>query len=231
MGGCFNGKISYNQGIMKLYFVRHGESAANVVHEFSNTGLKHPLTEKGIQQAQAVGRSLAGVQFEQIYSSPILRAMQTAHILSKSLHAPLKISEALREWSVGVYEGSRDPRGWAMHSQVQEDWFSRQDFDSKMPGGESFNEMKARFVPFIEELVQEWQGTEGNVLLVGHGGLYLAMLPALCANIDFAFAHRQGFPYTGTTIVARSNGAEQSGGLKRPGGMQCLAWCGVPFEV
>ena len=39
---------------MKLYFVRHGESEANLLREFSNRGYKHGLTERGFQQAAAV---------------------------------------------------------------------------------------------------------------------------------------------------------------------------------
>ena len=97
---------------MKLYFVRHGESTANLLWEFSNSGLKHPLTEKGVEQARAVARSLCGVGVEHIYSSPILRAVQTAQILAEGLRAPLAITEALREWSVGIYEGTADPVGW-----------------------------------------------------------------------------------------------------------------------
>lgn len=119
---------------MRLYFVRHGESTANLPRVFSNSGLQHPLTAKGIEQAQAVARALSGEPVECIYSSPILRAMQTAQILAESRQAPLHITEALREWSVGSYEGTADPVGWKLHRQVQEDWFVREKRDSKMPG-------------------------------------------------------------------------------------------------
>ncbi|NMF56882.1 histidine phosphatase family protein [Pseudanabaena yagii] len=60
--------------MLKLYFVRHGESIANLLHEFSNTGCKHPLTENGINQAKLLADQLSGLQITQIYSSPILRA-------------------------------------------------------------------------------------------------------------------------------------------------------------
>ena len=45
---------------MNLYFVRHGESTANVLQEFNNEDDKHPLTEKGVEQACALARSLSG---------------------------------------------------------------------------------------------------------------------------------------------------------------------------
>ncbi len=126
---------------MKLYFVRHGESEANLLKEFSNSGLKHPLTAQGVAQAQGRAQSLEGLGIERVYSSPVLRARQTAQIIAGCLGAPLEITEALREWDVGVYEGTSDPEGWKLHRQVQEDWFYHNRLESKMPGGENFLEI------------------------------------------------------------------------------------------
>jgi broad specificity phosphatase PhoE len=201
---------------MKLYFVRHGESIANILWEFSNSGYKHPLTEKGVEQARTLGRALSGLQVEQIYSSPILRAVQTAQIRAESLPAPLEITEALREWSVGIYEGTTGPLGWELHRQVQEDWFVHQKLDSKMPGGESFHEIQARFFPFIEALLQNGGDPNRNIVLVGHGGLYMAMLPALFSNIDYAFASQHGFANTAYAVAET-----------RPDGLYCSSWCGI----
>ena len=48
---------------MKIYFVRHGESVANLLHEFSNRGFKHGLTERGFQQAEQLSQKLRGIPF------------------------------------------------------------------------------------------------------------------------------------------------------------------------
>lgn len=201
---------------MKLYFVRHGESTANLRNEFSNNGHRHPLTATGIEQARTVAGALNGVKIELVYSSPILRAIQTARILSEALHAPVEISEALREWSVGIYEGTSDPQGWELHRQVQEDWFIHGRLESKMPGGESFLEIRERFVPFIEGLIRQAGKAERSIALVGHGGLYLAMLPVILSNVDHAFARRQGVSYT-AVVEAEA----------RPGGLICTSWAGM----
>lgn len=205
---------------MRLYFVRHGESTANLLREFSNSGFKHPLTEKGIEQARAVARGLSGLQVERIYSSPVMRAVQTAQILAESLRAPLEITEALREWNVGIYEGTTDPLGWELHSQVQDDWFIHQKFDSKMPGGESFHEIQERFTPFIDGLVQDGRNSSRSIILVAHGGLYLAMLPVILKNVTFALACQHNFPYTAYAMAET-----------RPDGLYCISWCGVSFNV
>ena len=204
---------------MKLYFVRHGESTANLLMEFSNSGFKHPLTEKGIEQARTLAHGLSGMRFERIFSSPVMRAVQTARILAESLQSPLEISEALREWSVGIYEGTTDPAGWDLHRQVQEDWFHHQKFDSKMPGGENFHEIRARFVPLIDKLVQQGKGTDQNYLLVAHGGLYLAMLPVIFKNIPVEFAIQYNIPHT-TCSIAET----------RPDGLYCISWFGNPMN-
>lgn len=205
---------------MKLYFVRHGESTANLLMEFSNSGFKHPLTEKGIEQARTLAQGLSGMRFERIFSSPVMRAVQTARILAESLQSPLEISEALREWSVGIYEGTTDPEGWDLHRRVQEDWFYHQKFDSKMPGGENFHEIRARFVLFIDNLVQQGKGTDKNYLLVAHGGLYLAMLPVIFKNIPVEFAIQYNIPHT-TCSIAET----------RPDGLYCISWFGNPINV
>jgi broad specificity phosphatase PhoE len=201
---------------MRIYFVRHGESTANQVREFSNTGIKHPLTGLGIAQAHNLALSLSGQQIERIYASPILRAIQTAQILAEALNAPLEIDEALREWSVGIYEGSRDPLGWELHRQVQEDWFFRQQYDSKMPGGESFNEIRDRFVPFVEKIIHGQGASEQALALVSHSGLYLAMLPTILKNVDYNLTTQLGFPFTAYVLAET-----------RPDGLYCLSWCSV----
>jgi probable phosphoglycerate mutase len=201
--------------LLKLYFVRHGESTANLLREFSNSGHKHPLTDRGVEQARTVAGALRGQNITQIYTSPVLRAVQTAQILAEALQAPVEITEALREWSVGVYEGTTDPRGWELHQQVQDDWFVQGKLESKMPGGESFVEIRERFVPFIERLLQPDGDPERRFALVGHGGLYLAMLPLILKNVDLAFARREGIPYT-AMVEADA----------RPGGLTCISWAG-----
>lgn len=201
---------------MKLYFARHGESTANLQREFSNGDSKHPLTEKGVAQAHTLATSLTGVGVSHIYASPVLRATQTAQILAGELAVPVEFVESLREWDVGIYEGTTDPIGWELHSQVQADWFMHQKFDSRMAGGESFNDIRKRFVPFIEQVVK---GSEGhNILLVGHGGLFVAMLPVIFQNVDFAFARTHGFSYTDYALAETG-----------PDGLTCRAWCGIPL--
>lgn len=199
---------------MKFYFVRHGESEANLLREFSNSGTRHPLTERGVEQARTLAYRLEGIRFESIYASPVLRAMQTAQIAADKLQAPIEITEALREWSVGIYEGTTGPEGWELHRKVQEDWYFHNKPESRMPGGESFLDIRARFVPFIDRLVERHRDTDHNILCVAHGGIFTAMLPIILRNISHAFIIEKGVEHT-CPIIAEL----------RADGLYCTTWC------
>jgi probable phosphoglycerate mutase len=201
---------------MELYFVRHGESVANLTRAFSNSGSSHhPLTPLGVKQVQRLTATLSSKNIARIYSSPLLRAVETADILSQCLQAPVEVAEALREWSVGMLEGTSDEQGWLLHRQVQEDWFVHGHLESKIPGGESFVEIRQRFVPFIEALVSQGRGTDERIVLVGHGGLYTATLPVVLSNVSVDFAFRQPFPHTAYVL-----------GVTVADGLRCVEWCG-----
>ena len=67
---------------MKLYFVRHTSAADNAA-----TDSKRPLTRQGEEEARRVGAALSGlnVRPSRIYSSPLLRARQTADLIASEL--------------------------------------------------------------------------------------------------------------------------------------------------
>lgn len=203
---------------MLLYFVRHGQSEANVRSVISNRDVPHPLTELGRQQAMQLAHAMAAVPVTRIYSSPLLRARQTAEILSAALGAPVEIADALREFDCGIAEGRSDEEAWSLSRRVVDDWLSRGNLSSRIEGGENFKDIQARFVPFVERLVQERRGSRANLILLGHGGVFSAMLPLVLANIDAAFVGSHPIVNTGA-IVAEPG----------PNGLVCLEWCGEPW--
>ena len=198
---------------MILHFVRHGESEANVLWEFSNGLDRHPLTEKGRQQAYDLAHRLRGLPITACYSSPILRAVQTAEILSAELGISYQVADALREFDVGIFEGRTDETSWQQFFQLVDTWMLQRDWEQSIDGGESFLDIQRRFVPFIDSLIQQYGASQAQFLLVGHGGTYRCMLPLILNNIDFTFANWQRLP--NTAIVS----AETT-----PEGLVCLRW-------
>lgn len=175
---------------MQLYFVRHGESVANLLGEFSNRGIKHPLTEKGKRQALALASKLKDKKIIALYSSPLLRAKQTSEILAQTFNLEINITDSLREFDVGIYEGTADPQGWEEYRKVVGAWLWEKDRDRRLPAGESFQDLLDRFVPFMEELATKFGNAAEGIILVGHGGLYRCVLPYTISNISYDFSEK-----------------------------------------
>src|SRR5713226_3857361 len=122
-----------------LYLIRHAATEANLARPAHLQGRRHdpPLARVGIRQAEATRDFLAIRPIEHCYSSPLLRAVQTAAIVA----APHGLSpiplEALTECDVGTWEGldwqtirGRDGDGYRR--------FTDNPAVHGYPGGESF---------------------------------------------------------------------------------------------
>jgi probable phosphoglycerate mutase len=87
------------------------------------------------------------------------------------------------------------------------------DWDRRIEGGESFNDIRNRFVPFIERLISDYGASAANIVLVGHGGLYRCMLPLVLVNADFDFVLNQ--PMGNTVCIVTET---------RPEGLTWIKW-------
>ena len=217
---------------MRLYFARHGESEANTLGIISNRGLMYGLTDAGRQQAAALAARLKDIRFARKYSSPLLRAIQTAEILAREL-APFalsgtrsgagdegfEITDALREYDCGILEGQSFPPHLDDYLHLFRDWQAGR-WDSRFEGGESLLDIQARFLPFINRITRE-NGKADNLLLVSHGGVLLGALPILLKNVDHTFAYEH-IHFGNTDVVI----AEAT-----PAGWVCLSWCGEQLPI
>jgi len=204
---------------MKLYFIRHGESEANVERVISNRGWVHPLTEKGRMQAATVAERLPEAGIVKVYCSPLRRAVETGEIVARLLGVALETNDALREFDCGVAEGRADAEAWQLNRQVGQDWIAGLRWENRIEGGESFLDMQRRFVPFLAGLLDEYQARAESLALVGHGALFYFMLPLVLNNISRTWISGRDFPNTGCVIA-------ESG----PNGLTCLEWIGVQIH-
>src|SRR5215210_3076139 len=91
---------------MDLYMVRHGQTAASRENRFS--GSSDPsLTAVGEAMAQAFARAYASLKWDAIYTSPMLRARQTADPLSELTGVQATVEDGLKEIGYGEWEGLR----------------------------------------------------------------------------------------------------------------------------
>lgn len=142
-------------GHRELWLVRHGETPASKGRTLAGW-TDVPLTEHGEDQASALRPLLAGERFEGVWSSDLRRALTTARL---AWGEPRR-DERLREMSFGELEG----RPWeTLEPRVQEGLARFEGFEA--PGGESFEDLRARVLSFVDTL------GPGRHLLFTHGGV------------------------------------------------------------
>jgi broad specificity phosphatase PhoE len=201
---------------MKIIFTRHGESHANILRQISNRGLVHPLTRKGRQQAVTLADKLRERAITRIYTSPMLRAIETSVIVAERLGVDYEVTDALREFDCGIAEGRADEAAWQMWHEVFDAWTLYRRWDRRIEGGESFYDVRDRFMPFVEGLVARYGDADANLLCVAHGGVLWLMLPLVLPNVDNDLMSQHGFGHA-TCIVSEL----------RPDGLHCIEWDGV----
>jgi broad specificity phosphatase PhoE len=91
----------------KVYLIRHGYTdwmEKEILHGTSD----RPLSDFGNRQADATAEFLKDVKFDRIYTSPLLRAKQTADKIGHTTGVDPTPVEDLKEEFYGVLEGRRD---------------------------------------------------------------------------------------------------------------------------
>jgi broad specificity phosphatase PhoE len=144
-----------------LILVRHGESTGNADGLLLGR-IDAPLTERGLTQAKAAGRSVAGAT--RLISSPLARARDTAEALGTGL--PVEIDDRWIEVDYGEFDGR--PLG-SVPDEVWTRW--RSDPGYRPPGGESLCEAGSRVRSACEDLfATDGEGARGPgaVVVVSH---------------------------------------------------------------
>ena len=141
--------------------MRHGESEYNVKHKInSNKNIPVHITKKGIKQAELVAKKLKKIKFDVIYSSEFLRCKETAEIINKYHNLNIKYDKKVNEWRTGC-EGKS--------SKIFEAFIINNGFNSKMPKGESFINVKNRSLKFLFSLKNfKTKNKYKNILVVTH---------------------------------------------------------------
>jgi len=88
--------------------------------------------------------SLEERSLSSIFTSPLKRAKETAEIVGKLLHLPVKEISGLEEMSFGVCEGKSWLEAKKEYSRELEEWEENKRF-RRIPGGESYQEVLNRF--------------------------------------------------------------------------------------
>jgi len=180
----------------KLVLVRHGQSLWNKKNVFTGW-VDVPLSTVGIEEALKAGETLADVEFDAVYTSVQVRALETAMIAmaqNKSektpvvIHADGKMSEwgviyseemnkniipVYRDWHLNErYYGELQGMNKAETAKTYGDeqvhiW--RRSYDVPPPNGECLQDTAERTIPFFKENILKQLKEGKNVLVSAHG--------------------------------------------------------------
>lgn len=160
---------------MQLVVVRHGETIENI-NQIIQGNLDGTLSEKGKEQAEQLADNLKNEEFDQIFSSDLGRALNTAKpIMDFHTNQKLKLTSALREMSFGEIQGQYS-------RSVHWDSVPGSIITKKFPKGESALEMAERVLRFVNKLLEKYH--DQKILMVTHGGPIRALRSAI-EQIDF----------------------------------------------
>ena len=163
------------------------------------------LSDLGRLQADALAawtRSLpADVAIDEIWSSPLARARETATAMAVALGLPLQIAEGLAELHAGIFQGHLWAELEAAFPEEVARWRSGE-ADYAIPGGESRAGLAARGRAALEKLAQR---PARHMIVVAHGGVLTAALGSLLGRTHPLLAQAAERPFTKLPALANAS--------------------------
>lgn len=165
--------------MINIYLVRHGETDLNrkkVYYGFTDV----PLNSQGEAQCKRLKQKLINVKFDTVITSPLIRVVNSAEIITGLNKENFQIYNQLKELNFGKWEGmhykdieKEYPNEW---NEWCKDW---QNYC--IPEGESFESFYERVKICFNQIQQVLK--VGNVLIVGHEGV-LKIIASIILNLE-----------------------------------------------
>lgn len=148
--------------MLRLFFVRHGRTAWNVQGRVQGGG---GLDEVGRTQSAALGQHLRAERFEAIYTSPALRARQTAKAVARHHDMRVRRRHLLRDLDYGTIAGALLEEVRREQPELVERWSTHPHL-VHFDGGESLADLRRRICRFVDRVTLSHP--EGSVLVATH---------------------------------------------------------------
>ena len=148
---------------IRIFLVRHGVTDWNQIRRFQGR-IDVPLNREGREQAHALALALKDEPLMAIYSSPLVRAIETARLI-KVFHpsTPLFEEKGLIEMDLGDFDGMKAQRWAAQYPDFRKAW-QENPASVTMPGGESLQEVQARAIDTLKRITRLYHA--GTTLLI-----------------------------------------------------------------
>lgn len=184
----------------RISILRHGNTDANDNGVYIGT-TDYPLSEKGIEELQSKYDLYEYPKVQRVYSSPLLRAVQSAEILFPERE--IMICDDLREMDFGVFEGlSVDD---LIDLDSYKNWL-KGGLDNPPPNGESLRDMVARSYNALDLIIMDMmkQGYT-HTGIVTHSGILMNMMSCFglpkMKPLEFACGVGEGYEIMVTAMM------------------------------
>ncbi len=145
---------------MKLYVVRHGQTAWNAVRLLQGS-TDIPLNETGLRQAHETAELLRDVPIDRVFLSPLSRAAETGRIIAEGRDIPVITDDRLRERGYGEFEGK--PKDKESYARL---WAYTKNYHFE--SAENVRACFARIYAFLDEIRTKYP--DETILIATHAG-------------------------------------------------------------
>lgn len=184
---------------MRILFIRHGQTPANVAGILETSHPGPGLTELGEEQAAALPTALSQERISGIYTSTLVRTHLTAALLAESLGLEITVEEGLHEIEAGSLEGRRDRDSVMSYLGTLHAW-GLGSLATRMPGGPDGHAFFARYDGAIDRIAAR-HDTDETVVIVSHGAAIRVWCGGSTRNVDPDYAERHDLENTGIIVV------------------------------
>ncbi|CAG1007739.1 putative phosphoglycerate mutase [Anaerolineales bacterium] len=183
--------------MLRLVLVRHGQTDANLnrVLQGQSDG---ELNAAGRRQAEELGRYLKDFHVDQVVSSPMRRAQDTAAAIARYHRLTVKTTPLIVEWNCGVLDGVS---AGVFRKKLQESGVPLSSF--RPEGGENLLEVRQRAAAFLTDVIANYLGQ--TVLVCSHGDFMRALM-SLILQISIEEASGIHFDNASYSILEFENG-------------------------
>ena len=165
-----------SDSVKNLVLIRHGESQWNLENRFTGW-VDVPLSPKGEEEAREAGKKLQDFQFDQAFTSVLIRAINTLNIVLEVIGAteiPIERDQALNERMYGDLQGLNKAETIKKFGEQQVKLW-RRSYDVNPPGGESLKDTAERVIPYYQARIWPELAAGKTVLVVAHGNSLRAL--------------------------------------------------------
>lgn len=185
----------------RIILVRHGESEGNEKGLFRGR-TDFPLTERGRTQARELAQALVGKDIRAVYTSPLIRARETAEMIASACSVPLEDRQGFTNMALGAWEG-RPKTEIAQESPEEWELWMKNPERLHLPNAETFWQVQSRAFSNLQNLIGLHEGE--TFAVVSHRTI-LKPLVAACLGIAEPYFWRIHFDMASySTLIHESS--------------------------